>query len=147
MAVAVLFIILAILEIQANLVVIAAIGSSTFVVFVMPKARQARPRSLIGGHIVGLISGTICHLLFLWFSLPEGSMLRDFGFVFANSFAVGIAIFLMTITNTEHAPAAGTALAITIQGFTWTAVIFILVSTMCLSLARRMLRGWLRNLI
>lgn len=147
MAVAVLLIILAVLEIQAHLVVIAAIGSSTFVVFAMPKVKQARPRSVIGGHLVGLLSGALSYLPFFWLCFPGESMPYKVLCVFAGGIAVGLAIFLMTVTNTEHAPAAGTALGITVQGLSWTAVVFVVTSAVGLSLARWLLRDWLKNLV
>ena len=147
MAMAILLIILAVLEIQAHLVVIAAIGSSTFVVFAMPRAKQAYPRSLIGGHLVGLLSGALAYLPFFWLNFPEGSVAYQVLCVSAGATSVGLAIFLMTVTNTEHAPAAGTALGITIQSFSWTAVVFVVASVVGLSLARWLLRDWLRNLV
>jgi len=146
-AVAVLSIILAVLEIEANLVVIAAIGSSTFVVFAMPRVRQARPRSLIGGHLVALFSGVVCYLPFFWLSSRQGATSEELLLVLSGAVAVGLAIFLMIITNTEHAPAAGTTLGIILQGPTWTAAVFIVASAIGLSLARWLLRGWLRNLV
>jgi len=147
MAALVLLIILATLEIQAHLVVIAAVGSSTFVVFAMPQAVQARPRSLIGGHLVGLFSGAICYLPFFWLASRQQLIATELLLALTCALAVGLAIFLMTITNTEHAPAAGTALGITVQSFSWTAVVFVVASVVGLSLARWLLRDWLRNLV
>ena len=147
MAASVLLIILAILHIQTHMVVIAAIGSSTFIVFAMPGAKQAIPRSLIGGHLVGLVSGAVCYLPFLWLSIPEGSISYELYLVFAGALSVGLAIFLMTVTDTEHAPAAGTALGIILQGLSGTTALFIIASALGLSLARWLLRGWLRDLV
>ncbi len=147
MAAVVLFVILAILETGAHLIVIAAIGSSTFIVFTMPHIRQAYPRSLVGGHLVGLFSGAACYIPFFWL-FPQQRLIPDtLVVVLTGALAVGLAIFLMTITNTEHAPAAGTALGIVLQGLTWTGVLFVVASAVGLSLARWLLRGWLRNLV
>ena len=147
MAAGVLLIILVVLEIEAHLIVIAAIGSSTFVVFAMPKVKQAYPRSLIGGHLVGLFSGAVCYLLFSWFSFPQWSMPEELSPVLAGALSVGLAIFLMTATNTEHAPAAGTALGITLQGLSLTTAAFVVAPALGLSLARWLLKNWLRNLV
>jgi CBS-domain-containing membrane protein len=146
-AVAVLLIILTVLEVEAHLAIVASMGASTFVIFAMPKTTQAQPRYVIGGHTVGLLSGSICYLPFLWPSSFMGSLRVEFLYVFGGAIAVGIAIFLMSITNTEHAPAAGTALGIIVHGFNWQVVVFVLSCSVALSLARWLLRGKLRNLV
>jgi len=112
----------------------------------MPKSTQAQPRNVIGGHAVGLLSGSVCYLPFLWLSFPVGSLGAELLYVFTCAIAVGMAIFLMTITDTEHAPAAGTALGIVAHGFTWQTVV-VLSCALALSLVRWLLRAKLRNLV
>ncbi|MFC1980746.1 HPP family protein [Chloroflexota bacterium] len=145
-AVVILIIILTVLGMGANLAIVASIGASSFIIFAMPKSTQAQPRHVIGGHAVGLLSGSACYLPFLWLSFPVGSLGAELLYVFTGAIAVGMAIFLMSITDTEHAPAAGTALGIVAQGFTWQAVVFVLSCVLALSLARWLLRAKLRNL-
>ncbi len=147
MAIVVLVIILTVLEIGAHLALVASMGASSFIVFAMPKSTQAQPRYVIGGHTVGLLSGGACYLPFLWLSFPVGSLGAELLYVFMCAVAVGMAIFLMSITDTEHAPAAGTALGIVAHGPSWQAVVFILSCVLALSLARWLLRGKLRNLV
>lgn len=147
MAAAVLAIILAVLHIEAHLAIIASMGASTFVVFAMPRSVQAQPRSVVGGHTVGLLSGSLSYLPFLWLSIPSGAPAEKLFYVLAGALAVGLAIFLMSITNTEHAPAAGTALGIVVHGVSWQAAVFVIVCAVGLSLARWLLRGWLRDLV
>ena len=53
----------------------------------------------------------------------------------------------MAITNTQHPPAAGTALGLVIQSWSWSAVLFIMSSAVILSLIRLILRGRLINLL
>ena len=57
-----IFIVLLTLSLQ-EAVIIASIGATTFIVFAMPKSITAKPRNVIGGHIVGLISGSLCALI------------------------------------------------------------------------------------
>lgn len=147
MAIVVLVIILTILGVEAHLAIVASMGASTFIVFAMPKSTQAQPRCVIGGHAVGLLSGSACYLPFLWLSFPVGSLGAELLYVFTSAVAVGMAIFLMSITDTEHAPAAGTALGIVAHGLTWQAVAFVLSCALALSLARWLLRAKLRNLV
>ena len=56
-----------------------------------------------------------------------------------GALAVGLSIFIMTVTNTEHPPAAGTALGIVAHGWTNETIIFILVCVVCLAVVRRLL--------
>ncbi len=60
---------------------------------------------------------------------------------------MGLCIFLMAATDTEHAPAAGTALAVVVQGFSWALVFFVASSVVVLSLIHRLLRPHLRDLL
>ena len=52
----------------------------------------------------------------------------------------------MAVTNTEHPPAAGTALGIVAHVWSYQIVIFVLVSAIGLAIVRRLLRGYLRDL-
>jgi CBS-domain-containing membrane protein len=40
-------------------VIVASIGASTFIVFALPKNHTAQPKRVIGGHILGLLSGSL----------------------------------------------------------------------------------------
>jgi CBS-domain-containing membrane protein len=42
-----------------KMVVISSMGATIFLVFAMPKAVSAQTRNVIGGHLVGLVCGTI----------------------------------------------------------------------------------------
>ncbi len=125
LAVIAIAIILYFVEVLTHAAIVAALGSSTFIVFAMPHTIAAQPRRLIGGHAVGLISGTIGYYLFL--NGPLGALAASWEFVTWGVYAlsVGLSIFLMTITNTEHSPAAGTA---------------------SLAIIRRLLRRYLKDL-
>jgi CBS-domain-containing membrane protein len=117
-----------------RIVVISAMGATTFIVFAMPKAVSARTRNVVGSHLVGLISGA----LFYFVSLP---------YFFEYSLAVGIAIFLMVALDVEHPPAAGTALAVVIHEVSFDVFITIMVSAVVLSQCRYYLRHHLRDLV
>ncbi|MHA1860605.1 MAG: HPP family protein, partial [Candidatus Asgardarchaeia archaeon] len=102
-----IFIVLLLLSME-HAVIIASIGATSFIVFAMPKSITARPRNVIGGHMVGLISGSLFSLI------PSHSFLFS---ITLYSFAVGLSIFMMVVTDTEHPPAAGTALGVVVKGF------------------------------
>ena len=68
-------------------------------------------------------------------------------FILAGALSVGLSIFLMTITDTEHPPAATTAIGIIASGWSYKIALFVLLSALCLSLARRLLRSRLKDLL
>jgi CBS-domain-containing membrane protein len=139
-------IILTFVEALTQTAIVAALGSSTFIVFATPNSRAARPRELIGGHIVAIVLGTACY-----FGLVEGVLERvsaDYTFVpwLIGALAVGLSLFLMTVTDTEHPPAAGTALGIVAQGWVTQAIVFVVVYAICLSVLKRLLGHRIVNL-
>ena len=132
----IIFIILLLLD-SENAVVIASIGSSAFIIFTMPRNISARPRRLIGGHIVGLITGSLCALI------PHSSTLASIS-VFA--LAVGISIFLMVALDFEHPPASGTALGVAMTCFSVSVMLAVITSSIVLSLAHHFARRFLKDL-
>jgi membrane protein implicated in regulation of membrane protease activity len=71
----------------------------------------------------------------------------EFATLGVYALAVGLSLFLMSLTNTEHPPAAGTALGIVVQPWSYQIVIFVLVSVISLAIIRRLLSRYLRDLI
>jgi CBS-domain-containing membrane protein len=137
LAMIVVFIVLWLLTLE-NVVVIASIGATAFIVFTMPKNITARPRRVIGGHILGLLSGSLCSLI------PHPSNLAP---ILVLSLAVGISICLMVALNFEHPPASGTALGIAMTGFSTKVFIAVLTSSLILALAHHFSKRFLRDLV
>ncbi len=133
LATAMLFILVLVLG-KYKLVVISSMGATLFIVFAMPKAVSAQTRNVVGGHLVGLASGTI----FYFTTLP---------YFLEYPLAVGLAILLMVILDVEHPPAAGTALAVVINEVTLDAFITIMLSAVILSQCRYYLRNYLKDLV
>lgn len=127
--------------------IVAALGASTFIVFAMPHSIIAQPKRLIGGHVIGLICGCLCYYAFL--IGPLGGLTTKWEFIswFACALSVGLSIFLMTITDTEHPPASATALGVVAQGWSYQVAIFVLLSVICLAIIRRLLRFYLKDLV
>ena len=140
-------IILYFVELLTHAAIVAALGASTFIVFAMPKNITAQPRRLVGGHIVGLLCGLLCYYAFLTGPLGELSKNTEFIFWVAAALSVGLSIFLMTITNTEHPPAAGTAIGIVAYPWSSQVVIFVLLSAVSLAVVRWLLGFRLKDLI
>lgn len=118
-------------------VIIASIGATTFIVFAMPDAVTAQPRNVIGGQLVGLACGSLCALI------PHGPVLAA---ACVYALAVGVSMFAMVVTDTEHPPASGTALGMAITGFSWDTGLAVAVSVVLLSLAHGRLRRFLKDL-
>ena len=119
---------------REKMVVISSIGATSFIVFAMPTAVSAKTRNVLGGHLVGLASGTI----FYYTALP---------YYIEYPGAVGIAIFLMVALDVEHPPAAGTALAVVIREVSPPVFVAIMTSALILSQCRYYLRHRLKDLV
>ncbi len=121
-----------------NAVVVASIGASAFIVFAMPKSITAQTRNIIGGHVVGLISGSLCALI------PQPAFIIS---ILVYSLAVGISIFIMVVIDVEHPPASGTALGVAITGFSWHVTIAIITAIVVLSAVHRYAKRYIRDLV
>lgn len=65
----------------------------------------------------------------------------------SGALALGLVVLLMSVTNTEHAPAAGTALGLAVRGTPADAVLFIITAAVIVAAARYVLGPRLHNLI
>lgn len=135
------FLILVILGLQ-EAVIIASLGATTFVVFAIPKNFTARPRNVIGGHTVGLVCGFVGAGVLQLFPSPENMFTQSAIF----AVAIGLAIFVMVVIDAEHPPAAGTALAVALEGFSLHTAGGVLFFAVILSAIRWLLRNYLRDL-
>ncbi len=131
------FVLLVVLQMQ-NIVVVASIGSTAFIVFSMPREVTAKARNVIGGHLVGFACGSLSALIPVSYHFPPALTL---------SIAVGLSILIMVVTDTEHPPAAGTALGLAISGFSTEALISLFISVLTLSLIHHFFKAHLKDLV
>ena len=117
-----------------RMVVVSAMGATSFIVFALPTTVSAKTRNILGGHLVGLASGAI----FYFTALP---------YFIEYPAAVGIAILLMVALDVEHPPAAGTALAVVINEVSPPVFVTIMTSALILSQCRYYLRHHLKDLV
>lgn len=75
---------------------VASMGASAVLAFVLPASPLAQPWPVIGGHLSAAAIGLSCHLL-----LGPGWL--------AASLAVGLAVAVMSLLRCLHPPAGGTA--------------------------------------
>lgn len=130
----------------ARAVLVAAVASTAFVLFISPHSGSAAPRHVVGGH--GLAVAVAAPFAFFAGGISEGAFITGLSLLFGvyAAVAVGLAMLVMAATNTEHAPAAGTALAVVAHGFDWTLVVFIAAAVASLAAVHRLLRNWMRDL-
>jgi CBS-domain-containing membrane protein len=136
------------LNVITETALIASLGATSFIVFAMPKTYASSPRRLIGGYSIGIITGIICS--YLGSILHDTSLLNaliphESPIVFA-AIAVGLSIFFMTLTNTEHAPAAGIALGLVINQWNLQSILFIVVVMLMMAIIHHLLHPYLIDL-
>jgi len=125
--------------------IIASFGASTLVAFAMPHHKISGPRYLIGGYVIGVAVGASIHYLTVF--PVELYLIQVLMHVLAGGAAVGLAIFLMSVTNTEHAPAAGIALGFVINDWTFHTIIMILAGIIVISTIQKILKSWMIDLV
>lgn len=140
-------IVLMVLDTISNTVIIAALGASSFVAFAMPKARTSKPRYLIGGHMVGIASGALCNALSELHVLTGVPAIQSRLDVVFGALSVGLAIFTMVVTNTEHPPAAGLALGFVLNEWNALTVIVVVIGIVLLSIIKEWLEPVLVDLV
>ncbi len=132
-----IFCVLVYMQLQ-EIVIVASIGASTFIVFAMPRSIPAKPRNLIGGQISCILIGMLFHQF-----LPEVSL---FSALWVAA-AVGVAIFAMVVLDFEHPPATGTALSIAIDGIDLKIALAFAGSIIFLSLAHKLFSKHMHDLV
>ncbi len=125
---------LILLNIQERPIIIASVGATAFIVFALPKDDTANTGNVVGGHVIGILSGFVATFL------PGDISVAIY------SIAVGLSMFLMVITDLEHPPASGTALSIASRGFSLDVVIALMTAVLTLAIVHYVFRDRLRNL-
>ncbi len=142
-----ILVILLFLDVIAHTAIIATLGASAFIVFTMPHSYASRPRPLLGGYFVGMSVGCLCCFLSCSRLLAPFILTPRASYIFFGALAVGIAILLMTVTNTEHPPAAGMALGLVLNEWDYLTIVFILAAVVFMSGVRQFLKPRLINLM
>ena len=139
--------IILVVDVVLRAAIVVGVASSAFIVFMLPHSRASSPRRVIGGHAVAVAVGTALSLMYL---VPGWGDLAAMSPAFQNLMAVlavGLGFLVMILTNTEHPPAAGTALGLVVADWTFSAALFVLMGMLMLSSIHMLLRPWLKNLL
>ncbi|CAG0956670.1 hypothetical protein MTYP_00498 [Methylophilaceae bacterium] len=90
-------------ELTLSLPVLASMGASAFLLFVVPHSPMAQPWPMVGGHLLASVVGIFCAQ-----TIPEPSI--------ATASAVAISIFSMYWLHCLHPPSAATAMIAVLGG-------------------------------
>jgi len=117
-------------------VLMAAIGSTAFVVFAMPSSKTARPRNVLGSHLSAGLIGLLFSQISVMF-LPE---------LMSVSIALGVSIFVMVTLDVEHPPAGGTVIFLVLTPVVEAFVTLLFLASI-MALMSYMLKPYLRDLV
>lgn len=88
----------------------APFGASCVLAFGLPDSPLAQPRSIVGGHLLSALVGLVCLSLFgaSWWSM---------------GLSVALAIAVMQLSGTTHAPAGANPLLVMTGGLGWSGLL------------------------
>jgi len=145
MAAGVVLTLLLLLDTVTQTVLIAALGSSSFIAFAVPKSLASSPRCLIGGYVIGILAGASMDLLNQapgLFTVVSAHV----GMIIFGALATGLAMFLMVLTRTEHPPAAALALGLVLNEWTAITLLVVFAGVIGLSLCKQLILPHLMDL-
>jgi|ETN02SMinimDraft_4_1059925.scaffolds.fasta_scaffold31636_2 CBS-domain-containing membrane protein len=126
--------------------ILAGIGSTIALIFLVPHSIATHPRRVLGGHIVAILLAFIV-LMLLNFIFGDFSNISANYLKIASVISIGFLIMIMGITNTEHPPAAACLLGLILNGMNFERIISILAAVILLIVIRFILINKLKNLI
>ena len=142
----VVLILLFILDAVTQTVLIAALGSSTFIAFAVPRSPHSDPRHMIGGYLVGIFAGSLMGTLHLALDFSDPSVAHASMIVF-GALVTALAMFVMVVTKTEHPPAAALALGLVLNEWNFMTLLVIVAGIVSLSILKRLVLPVLMDLL
>jgi len=142
----VVFLLLLLLDAVTQTVLIAALGSSTFIAFALPRSLHSGPRHMIGGYIAGILSGCLMAILNTAVDLAD-LMPAHAAIIVFGAVATALAMFIMVVTKTEHPPAAALALGLVLNEWNLLTLLVILAGIVSLSMLKRLVLPVLMDMI
>lgn len=139
-------VVLLVLDAVTQTVLIAALGSSAFIAFAVPRSLHSGPRNLIGGYLVGMLAGGVMSLLDTALAISNATLAHAV-MVVCGALAISLAMFIMVATRTEHPPAAALALGLVLNEWNFVTLAVVLAGVTALSLIKRIVLPVLLDLI
>jgi len=126
-----------------------SLASSCFIVFGNPSSSSSLPLKIIGGYVIGIVSGVIFRLIAMHIhDLPHGFLGTPY-FHFAGvlaAFCAGTCLFFMSVLKLQHPPAAGMALVLVVDMRDYKVVFIVFIAALILASLRRLLCHHLKDL-
>jgi len=142
----VVLILLLVLDAVTQTVLIAALGSSAFIAFAVPRSLHSGPRHMIGGYVIGMLSGCLMTLLETAIGVSSSGATHAVMVIF-GAMAISLAMFTMVVTRTEHPPAAALALGLVLNEWDLLTLGVVLAGIVALSLVKQLVLPMLLDLI
>ncbi len=143
-----IFLILFFINLLKHPAIIASLGATAFIIFTRPKGNSSDIRRIFGGYFIGLITGLVIYSMNGNLSVMLNFFLKNnIHKPFLGAIGVFLSIFLMTITDTEHPPAAGITLGLIIGEWDKSTLIYIVVSLIVMYSLKNFLKEWMIDLI
>ena len=142
-----IFFVLAVLNVLTQTVLIASLGATAFISFTMPHGESSKPRYLVGGYVVGTVVGVAVSIVVGWIQAEYGVGMERVIVISGAAIAVGVAMFLMVVTDTEHPPAAAVALGFVLNSWDLRAIGVVLIGVCCISFLKETFRQRMINLL
>ena len=137
---------LLVLDAFTQTVLIAALGSSTFIAFAVPRSLHSDPRHMIGGYLVGIVAGCLMGTLNDAMNITDLATEHSVMIIF-GALATGIAMFIMVVTKTEHPPAAALALGLVLNEWDLLTIVVVIFGVIALSIFKRLVLPILMDLL
>ena len=146
MAGLVVFALLLGLDAFTQTVLIASLGASAFIAFAVPLSLHSSPRHLVGGYVMGIISGCTMSLA-SQAPVLSSELIGNASIIVFGALATAVAMFLMVVTKTEHPPAAALALGLVLNEWTGMTILVVLGGVIGLSVIKRLVLPMLMDLV
>ncbi len=132
--------------------VFPALGPTVFILFTVPFSPEAAPRSIVLGHLTGIVVGGLVWLLMSYLGGQEVSLAAGgWPMLCSASLALAVTCLALVRLSCPHPPACASALVIALGGVShWTgllymaaAVILVTALTVCINrIVHRPVPGW-----
>lgn len=118
-----------------------SLSSSSYIVFGKPSCAAAQPKKIIGGYLVGILTGFSLRIITMQFHDFECMLLGTPHFhliALVAAVSVGLSLFFMALLKLEHPPAAGMALVLVIDMRDYNEILIVVIAAMLLALIHRL---------
>ncbi len=119
----------------------AALGSSSFAAFAIPKEANGQTQNLLLSYVISILIGILGYYLIY---LSFGIINFPYFIILISGITVAVTMFTQTMLNIEHPPSAGIALGFILDAWTWETPLAIVIAISFLVLFRASL-NWIHS--